>query len=521
MVNKMKPLIKLKILKTKGSIRELFENKAAGIIIIFTGLIYLLGLGTMIGNTSASMQNNPLVNIMILIYIGFLAILIFSTFMSSRKALFFGEDAFYLFTGPFTKTQIMTYLTFQNLSQSLYLTLICFMIFVFFSTIVTVSLGFMILTAVVSMIAFFCFLILSDYLYVLSIGDRKYRKYSKIIPAIIIILVLVVVGLVYLQTGDYNNLLLNLIKSDLFYVIPIFGWIRLILVSFIEQNFLITLLTFLLLLITTVLIYYAFIKYQGDFYEQALQDGFEYPKVMKAAKEGNQRSISNQKVKTKITGKFKQGAWAILSKNFLIMRKGNELINKNDIVTLGIYIAITIFLKADLELFIYWVILWVFTAIRQSELARDMKNYQIYLIPENPFKKLLAVTIPTFIKVFVYAFFAFLIVGIYYHHGLGVIITYFMTILGYTGIIISGTILSLKFFKNLSSSFFETIMTIILMMIAAIPSTIILAFVVTSIDSQVLLVLGSYVSLIVNLVISLLILYYCRDMMNGWELNDK
>ncbi|WRK53256.1 hypothetical protein SD457_24770 [Coprobacillaceae bacterium CR2/5/TPMF4] len=64
-------------------------------------------------------------------------------------------------------------------------------------------------------------------------------------------------------------------------------------------------------------------------------------------------------------------------------------------------------------------------------------------------------------------------------------------------------------------------MTIILMMIAAIPSTIILAFVVTSIDSQVLLVLGSYVSLIVNLVISLLILYYCRDMMNGWELNDK
>ena len=271
MVNKMKPLIKLKILKTKGSIRELFENKAAGIIIIFTGLIYLLGLGTMIGNTSASMQNNPLVNIMILIYIGFLAILIFSTFMSSRKALFFGEDAFYLFTGPFTKTQIMTYLTFQNLSQSLYLTLVCFMIFVFFSTIVTVSLGFMILTAVVSMIAFFCFLILSDYLYVLSIGDRKYRKYSKIIPAIIIILVLVVVGLVYLQTGDYNNLLLNLIKSDLFYVIPIFGWIRLILVSFIEQNFLITLLTFLLLLITTVLIYYAFIKYQGDFYEQALQ----------------------------------------------------------------------------------------------------------------------------------------------------------------------------------------------------------------------------------------------------------
>ena len=167
---------------------------------------------------------------------------------------------------------------------------------------------------------------------------------------------------------------------------------------------------------------------------------------MKAAKEGNQRSISNQKVKTKITGKFKQGAWAILSKNFLIMRKGNELINKNDIVTLGIYIAITIFLKADLELFIYWVILWVFTAIRQSELARDMKNYQIYLIPENPFKKLLAVTIPTFIKVFVYAFIAFLIVGIYYHHGLGVIITYFMTILGYTLVELSYHLSFLKIF---------------------------------------------------------------------------
>lgn len=521
MVNKMKPLIKLKLLKTKGTIRELFDNKAAGIIVIFAGLVYLLAICTMIENTGASMQKNPLVNVMILIYIGLSAILIFSSFMTSKKALFYGEDAFYLFTGPFTKSQIMMYLTFQNLGQSLNLTLVCFMIFVFFATIVTVSLGFIILTAIVSIISFFCFSVLSDYLYVLSIGDRKYRKYSKIIPAILILLLLAIVVLVYFQTGDYNNLLANLIKSDLFYVIPVFGWVRLILVSFIEQNFLITLLTFLLLLITTFIIYFAFIKYQGNFYEQALQDGLEYSEVMKAVKKGNQRAINNQKVKTKITGKFKQGAWAILSKNFLIMRKGNELINKNDIITLGIYIAITIFLKSGIELFIYWVIIWVFTAIRQSELSRDMKNYQIYLIPENPFKKLLAVTIPTFIKVFVYSFIAFLIVGVYYQQGLGVIITYFITILGYTGIIISGTILSLKFFKNLSSSFFENVMTIILMLIAAIPSSIILAFVVTSVDSQVLLVLGSYVSLIVNIIISLLILYYCRDMMNGWELNDK
>ena len=103
MVNKMKPLIKLKILKTKGSIRELFENKAAGIIIIFTGLIYLLGLGTMIGNTSASMQNNPLVNIMILIYIGFLAILIFQLLCHLEKHYFLVKMPFIYLLGHLLK----------------------------------------------------------------------------------------------------------------------------------------------------------------------------------------------------------------------------------------------------------------------------------------------------------------------------------------------------------------------------------------------------------------------------------
>ncbi|WP_294579431.1 putative ABC exporter domain-containing protein [uncultured Thomasclavelia sp.] len=517
----MKVLFKLWCLKAKAALRNLFASKAAGITVIICGLFYLMAVVTLLKNTSAMINDDPYLHVMILVYIGFLAILIFSSFLSSRKALFYGEDAFYLFTGPFTRKQIMIYLTLQTVLQALQFTLITLMVLLSFALFVSITYTFLFITILVSILAFFSFSILNDYLYVLSIGDKKYRKYAKIIPGIIIGIVVLILGIVYLQTGNYKNLLMNFAQSDLFYFVPVFGWIKLVLVAYVESNILMMLLGLALLLGFMLIVYLAFINYRGDFYEQALIDGLEFSKALKAVRQGLQQSINNQKVKTKITSGFLPGAWALLSKNFLIMRKSNDFFNKNDLITLGIYIGLTIGLDFDLDLFVYWIILWVFSAIKQSQLSRDLKNYQIYLIPDKPFNKLIAVIIPTFIKIFVYAFLAFLIVGIYYQHSLGVIMTYFTTILGYIAIFVSGSVLSLKIFKDRSSGLLEAIMQMVVMIAGAIPSSIILAIVLIQSNSETALVLSSYVSLVINLLISFLILYSCRKMMNGWEIASK
>mgnify|MGYP005906113957 FL=1 len=48
---------------------------------------------------------------------------------------------------------------------------------------------------------------------------------------------------------------------------------------------------------------------------------------MKSFKAANQDAMRNTKVKTNISGKFKQGVYAILSENILLMKKNKSIIN--------------------------------------------------------------------------------------------------------------------------------------------------------------------------------------------------
>ncbi|MFQ7798355.1 MAG: putative ABC exporter domain-containing protein [Coprobacillus cateniformis] len=124
--------------------------------------------------------------------------------------------------------------------------------------------------------------------------------------------------------------------------------------------------------------------------------------------------MRNTKVKTNVSGKFKQGAYAILSKNILLMKKTNRLLTISDIMSMGLYIVITIFSDLGYGFFIYMLVIYIFSSLQQSELYNELQNYHIYLIPDKPFKKLIAVMIPTFIKVSLMTIISIIIVGIYY-----------------------------------------------------------------------------------------------------------
>lgn len=120
MVNNMKTLFYLWYLKTKGTIRNLMKKPSSAIFTVFVVLLY----GFIFVSLFMFKDKNPMIittglHTSILILIAFLALMLFSTLMSSKKALFYGEDAYFLFSGPFTRKQIMAYLTFQTVIQAL------------------------------------------------------------------------------------------------------------------------------------------------------------------------------------------------------------------------------------------------------------------------------------------------------------------------------------------------------------------------------------------------------------------
>ena len=104
----MKTLFYLWYLKTKGTIRNLMKKPSSAIFTVFVVLLY----GFIFVSLFMFKDKNPMIittglHTSILILIAFLALMLFSTLMSSKKALFYGEDAYFLFSGPFTRKQIM------------------------------------------------------------------------------------------------------------------------------------------------------------------------------------------------------------------------------------------------------------------------------------------------------------------------------------------------------------------------------------------------------------------------------
>lgn len=290
-------------------------------------------------------------------------------------------------------------------------------------------------------------------------------------------------------------------------------------IAYVEQNYLLVLLGFCLLVGTLVLVYLFFINYKGDFYEQALQDSLDLSKRVKEARAGNQDALRNVKVKKNVSSKFKKGAYAIMSKNILLMKKTNNFISISDLVSIGIYMVITVIVNVGFGMFIYMMVIWVFSLLQNSDLSKELKNYQIYLIPDKPFNKLLAAIIPTFIKIFVITAVSFILMGIYYQEGVIMIFSYLINILGYTSIFISGSVLSLRILKSRSSALFENFMRMLVMVISAIPSAIVMIMIYRIGGSNAVLI-GSYITLAMNFIISLLILFGCRNMLNGRELKS-
>ena len=79
---------------------------------------------------------------------------------------------------------------------------------------------------------------------------------------------------------------MDFVQSNLFYVVPIFGWMKLALIAYVEHNYLLVTLGYLLLCGAVILVYVLFIGYRGDFYEQALQ---RFSRFIKTNESGQSR----------------------------------------------------------------------------------------------------------------------------------------------------------------------------------------------------------------------------------------
>lgn len=520
----MRVLLKLLLTRFIASIRHQFSRLSSALFTIFIILFYggLIILCLWSGDITLSMMNLTDVNMSIMIGIGMTAMMVAIMLLQKKKAMFMEPDAFYLFSGPFTRRQMMLYLIIQNLSGAAVCGALSILMIVFLGGSIQFTFMFMLLAFLCFFLVYVFFLTIYYYLYLLTIQDKKYRHIPMIVSAIYVIFVLIIYGIAYMESGGSLQLSgMYFLNSELFYWVPFFGWVKWILVSYVAGNWLYVGIGFTLLLLSCVIVTICLCQYKGDFVEKAMEDAIEFTKLYKEVRAGKKSQMGEKKIHD-VKHTFYSGAMAIYSKNVLLMRKSNDYIRWTDIFTLGLYLIITLLLDLGFGFFIYMMMFWLFSVVQNADFMKDMNNYQIYLIPDHPLKKMISVILPTFLKMIVPMVLALALSAVLYQSDMMTALQYGIMLLGYALLFISATVLSLRILKSRNNAMMENMLRMMIVVVAAIPSiALIIYFISKDTFTFATLQQMTLLSLVMNIVISIVIILICAPMMNGREIKSE
>ena len=194
MVNSMKSLVLLYLLKLKGQIRNVYSKPGSAILTTLLLLIYIGGFVMILlhPDMAMSMVNIANIQMAIMIAIGFNALMVGSVLMQKRSALFFENDSFYMFTGPFKRSQIMSFLMSGSILSSCMFGAISVLMLVFFGGGVGFTIPFLLLTFVLLSLVTFFFVVMKDYIYLLAMQNEKLKNVGRLIVAMFVIIILAV-----------------------------------------------------------------------------------------------------------------------------------------------------------------------------------------------------------------------------------------------------------------------------------------------------------------------------------------
>ena len=445
-----------------------------------------------------------------------------SMLLQKKKALCMEADAFYLFSGPFTRVQTMRFLMLQNIASAFLCGAVSLLMVILLGSTIELSFPFLLIAFLCFSFVYFVFLVVYYYVYLLSIQKDSYRHIPAIAALLYVLMVAAVYGMVVLQndfalTGS-GTLFLN---TELFYWVPLFGWIKMILVSYIASSWGLMLLGIGLLLISCMVVYLLLCGYKGDFVERAMQDAQEFTALYKDVRAGKRDGMSDRKIH-EVKASFRSGAMAIFSKNVLLLRKSNDYIRWTDVMTIGIYLVITLIMDMGFGFFMYMMMFWLFTIVQNSDFMKDMNNYQIYLIPDHPLKKLLCVLLPTFLKMLLPMSAAILVAALLYQTDIASVLQYFIMLLGYATLFLSASVLSVRILKSRNNAIMENMLRMLIMVAAAAPGIGLTIFFLSRGEFTLeLLQQLTMISLAMNFVISVIIVLVCAPMMNGREIKSE
>ena len=524
---KMNSLFRLYIYKQKGKLRNIARKRSSLLTTIFLVLLYGLMISVSIMNQAdnqASIQElynlKMNLNLLIMLDLGLLVLALMALLLRKNGSLFLEEDAYYLFSGPFSEKQIMRYLIFNSVLQAFFFSLIGEFIFYqySFNVVVSGSLGLMVL--LVNFMVSLFFIILTDVFYLYGVSDRRHRMLSKVFAGILVGMAVAVFA--YFLVSDNFNIstaFSDFVLSRAFYLVPVIGYAKMVLSSCVNGELTLMITGFALLLASIALVYTILVRFNGEYKEQVLIDS----KVVNDMLKENKKAGFNREVREVKNGNtdvnYHQKAFAVFSKNWLLMKKTKSYFNRKSLIIMILYIVIARFSGLGFLFYLYLNAVILFIVVSTGDLLAELKNYQLYLIPDTAFNKLKAIIILPLLQAAVYNVvsltLAAIILGttpLYYLGGM-------LFSFGAIFIFIAGSVLSVKLLGESTNLMFESLIRMLIMFVGMIPSVAAAVFIIMFMMDKLVLavILAAAVTFIINVAVAFAVLYFSRSMLFSAE----
>ena len=451
----MNSILYLWAMSLKNWARELRKKPAILIMyLLFIGLFILMFNMARNAEVSPSAASNfPLLKILLFLLAS--AFMIYGVYRGLQKGgSFFGmSDVNFLFVSPVNPRIILLYGTVKQIGFAF----LAGILFLFQSPNLKIhfGLGF---SAVLMLFVAFAFTVMSSeaaamFIYSKTNGNPKRQNIVKIVtvilfaPAVISMIIAVAGG----QSASAAAYALS--KTVFFDLIPVAGWITKGCTDIILGNTLSGLLFFALMAALDALFIVMVTTGKIDYYEEVLcATELNYEKRREKA-EGNINDMSSsKKVKVSKAGVFGSGASAFFSKHLIESRRGGYLgiLSFSSLLTIGIVLLISLSVRGTGNIMpVLGVAMWLRVIMigRESGVKEFMFHY-IYIIPENPVKKLLFCNAESMLKIFIEALLIFIAAGLIFKAGVIMIACCVLAYIMLNLLLLSANSLSMRIFRQ-------------------------------------------------------------------------
>lgn len=525
----MRGLVYLSLTTLKNSLKQVVKKPAKlAAYIVFIALLAVTVIGA--DMPSVPSERSDMSEFYALIFALYFVVFVISVNKGfSQGASFFSmPDVNMIFPAPISNTKVLFYGLIKQIKQSFLLAFFLFYQYYWLNVRYAVTMADILIVFVGYAFIVFSAQIISMLIYSFTSADERRKNIVK--RTFYAVCILIGASVILPALSDLSNGLhkiiagANAVWTD---CIPIAGWLKMSVRAMMEGAYSTAITGAGIYAATIGLLFAVIIKKRHDYYEDVLSSTEASYSAVLSAKQGRMTGAPGN-VKLGKQGINKgRGASAILYKHLLENRRSSIfLIDKMSLIFIVIHAFYAVFIKnmesefaIILSMGLFSVYLLIFS-IPAGRWAKEVMLPYIYLIPENPVKKLIYVCMSSMISLAAESLLIFAVTGMILKFNLMIITVLAISRFSFGLIMIAVNFLIERIFGAKFGKGISLLLYMIFTLIASVPGIVLGMMTSAVFGGMLAFAVGLGVLIVSNALIAFLILFLCKDVLAYSELNN-